>query len=44
MRQLIIATAILIVLTAVSSMFAVRGQSQSLTQCGPLIAYSPCHG
>jgi hypothetical protein len=44
MRQLIIATVTLIVLTAASSVLAVRGHSQPVGQCGPLVAYSPCRG
>jgi hypothetical protein len=44
MRQLIIATATLIVLTAASSVLAVRSQLQSVTHCDPFVAYSPCYG
>jgi hypothetical protein len=44
MRQFIIATVALIVLTAASSILAVRGHLQPVGQCGPLVAYSPCRG
>ena len=44
MRQLIIATVTLIVLTAASSVLSVRGQLESVTHCGPLVAYTSCHG
>ena len=42
MRQLIIATATLILLTAVSSVLAVRTELQSVTHCDPFVACSPC--
>jgi len=44
MRQLIIATMTLIVLTGVISALALRGQLHPVTHCGQFAAYSPCHG
>jgi hypothetical protein len=43
MRQLIIASVTLIVLTAATSILAVQGQSQPLGHCGPA-ASSSCYG
>jgi hypothetical protein len=42
MRQLIIATTTLIVLTGISSTFALRGQSPSVAHCSALIGNPPC--
>jgi len=42
MRHLIIASVTLIVLTAASSILAVR--DQPVSYCAPLVAYSPCDG
>jgi hypothetical protein len=44
MRQLIIAAATLIALTAVSSTLALRAQSQPAVHCGAFLASSPCPG
>jgi hypothetical protein len=46
MRQLIIAAATLIVLTAASSTLALRSQSQTqpVTHCSALVANPPCPG
>ena len=43
MRQFIIATATLMVLTAASSVLSVSGQSQSVTYCGAPAPYAPCY-
>jgi hypothetical protein len=42
MRQLIIASVTLIVLTAASSTLALRSQSQSVAHCSALVADPPC--
>jgi hypothetical protein len=44
MRQLIMATVTLIVLTGVSSALALRSQLQPVTHCGEFVPYSPCRG
>jgi hypothetical protein len=44
MRQLIIATVILITLTGASSTLAVRNQAQPVTHCSTAVANSACFG